>query len=151
MTGIIGCIQALEAIKVITNSEPSCMFNKLIIFNAFLAILAQKLLLFDAMSPRFSIVKLRGRNPKCDVCGDEPTIKELIDYVLFCQSGPHDKTPNKNILERAEHISPIDFRDLRAKGTEHLLVDVRDSLQFDICSLPNSLRNKKHMYALLTW
>jgi adenylyltransferase/sulfurtransferase len=107
-----------------------------------IAILTQRLLLFDAMSPRFQIVKLRPRNPKCEACGDEPTIKELIDYVLFCSSGPHDKTPNKNILVQEEHIHPIKFHEIRTRGTAHLLVDVRDALQFEICSLPNSLRKE---------
>ena len=103
--GIIGCIQALEAIKIITKS--GCKFKIKSFPNRlqFLAPLTQKLLLFDAMSPRYTIVKLRGRNPKCEICGDEPTIKELIDYVQFSQSGPRDKTPSKNILPEEEHIT----------------------------------------------
>jgi len=45
--------------------------------------LTSRLLLFDALSMEFRVVKLR-RDPKCPLCGDEPTIQELIDYEGFC-------------------------------------------------------------------
>ncbi|HXF37973.1 MAG TPA: molybdopterin-synthase adenylyltransferase MoeB [Actinomycetota bacterium] len=68
LPGIIGSIQAAEAIKLITGvGEP----------------LVGKLLLFDALSMDFTTVKLRW-DADCPVCGKEPTITELIDYELFC-------------------------------------------------------------------
>jgi MoaD family protein len=68
LPGVIGCIQAIEALKLILEiGEP----------------LASRLLLFDALSMEFRIVKLR-RDPKCPLCGDKPTIHELIDYEGFC-------------------------------------------------------------------
>jgi molybdopterin/thiamine biosynthesis adenylyltransferase len=70
LTGIMGSIQATETIKVILGiGEP----------------LINRLLLVDALTMEFRTVKLR-RDPKCPLCGDEPTIKELIDYENFCGS-----------------------------------------------------------------
>lgn len=68
LPGIIGCIQAIETIKLILGIGDS---------------LAGRLLLFDALAMEFREVKLR-RDPECPVCGDNPTITELIDYVEFC-------------------------------------------------------------------
>ncbi len=68
LPGIIGSIQAVETIKLILGlGEP----------------LVNRLLLFDALSMDFRIVRAR-RNPRCPLCGDEPTVKELIDYEAFC-------------------------------------------------------------------
>jgi len=68
LPGIIGSIQAVEAIKLITGiGEP----------------LAGRLLLFDALEMDFTTVKLRW-DPNCPVCGKDPTVTELIDYDAFC-------------------------------------------------------------------
>ena len=68
LTGIMGSIQATEAIKQILGiGEP----------------LVGRLLLVDALTMDFRVVKLR-RDPKCPLCGDDPTITELIDYEGFC-------------------------------------------------------------------
>ena len=68
LTGVIGSIQAIEALKLILEIGDS---------------LSSRLLLFDALSMEFRIVKLR-RDPKCPLCGDDATIHGLIDYVEFC-------------------------------------------------------------------
>ncbi|HEV2126797.1 MAG TPA: molybdopterin-synthase adenylyltransferase MoeB [Chloroflexota bacterium] len=68
LPGIVGSIQALETMKLILGiGEP----------------LIGRLLLFDALSMEFRVLKTR-RNPKCPVCGDNPTITELIDYHEYC-------------------------------------------------------------------
>jgi len=68
LTGIMGSIQATETIKQILEiGEP----------------LVGRLLLVDALTMEFRVVKLR-RDPKCPLCGDDPTITELIDYEGFC-------------------------------------------------------------------
>ena len=68
LPGLVGSIQATETIKLIIGAgEP----------------LAGRLLLIDALDMDFRTVKLR-RNPECPLCGDNPTIHELIDYELFC-------------------------------------------------------------------
>ncbi len=71
LPGIIGSIQAVEAIKLILGQgEP----------------LVNRLLMFDSLAMEFREVRIR-RDPNCPVCGDEPTITELIDYEAFC-GGP---------------------------------------------------------------
>ncbi len=68
LPGIIGSIQAVEAIKLVLGvGEP----------------LVGRLLLFDAMAMDFTTVKLRW-DPECPVCGKHPTVTELIDYEAFC-------------------------------------------------------------------
>lgn len=68
LPGMVGSIQAVETIKLILGSgEP----------------LVGRLLLIDALTMEFRTVKLR-RNPQCPLCGDTPTVKELIDYEVFC-------------------------------------------------------------------
>jgi molybdopterin/thiamine biosynthesis adenylyltransferase len=76
LPGIIGSIQAVEAIKLITGiGEP----------------LVGRLLLFDALAMDFTSVNLRW-DPNCTVCGKTPTVTELIDYDAFCGLRP-DQTP----------------------------------------------------------
>ncbi|MDP6102302.1 MAG: molybdopterin-synthase adenylyltransferase MoeB [Dehalococcoidia bacterium] len=68
LPGMVGSIQAVETMKLILGAgEP----------------LVGRLLLIDALSMEFRTVKLR-RNPQCPLCGDNPTVKELIDYEIFC-------------------------------------------------------------------
>ncbi len=72
ITGIVGSIQATEVFKQILGvGEP----------------LVNRLLLIDALSMEFRTMKIR-RDPKCPLCGDEPTVTELIDYDAFCGSPP---------------------------------------------------------------
>jgi adenylyltransferase/sulfurtransferase len=70
--GIIGTIQALETLKLLTGAGQT---------------LAGRLLLFDGLSMRFDEVRLRS-DLGCAVCGDHPTIKGLIDYEAFCGAPP---------------------------------------------------------------
>jgi molybdopterin/thiamine biosynthesis adenylyltransferase len=72
LPGIIGLIQATETLKLILGQGSS---------------LLSRLLLFDALEMRFRELKLR-RDPQCPVCGEHPTITELIDYEAFCGSEP---------------------------------------------------------------
>jgi molybdopterin/thiamine biosynthesis adenylyltransferase len=72
LTGTIGSIQATEVLKLILGiGEP----------------LVGRLLLVDALSMEFRVVKTR-RNPECPLCGDHPTVTELIDYEVFCGLAP---------------------------------------------------------------
>jgi adenylyltransferase/sulfurtransferase len=68
LTGVMGSIQAIELIKQVLEIGES---------------LVSRLLLFDALSMEFRVVKLR-RDPNCPLCGDNPTITGLIDYEGFC-------------------------------------------------------------------
>jgi adenylyltransferase/sulfurtransferase len=81
LPGIIGSIQAVEAIKLVTGIGES---------------LAGRLLLFDALEMDFTSVNLRW-DPDCPVCGKSPTVTELIDYDAFCG------LPSGGVPSEAEH------------------------------------------------
>jgi adenylyltransferase/sulfurtransferase len=68
LPGVIGCIEAIETVKLILGAGDS---------------LSGRLLLFDALAMEFRMVRIR-RDPECAVCGDHPTVTELIDYDEFC-------------------------------------------------------------------
>ncbi len=68
LTGLVGSIQATEALKLVLGIGES---------------LSSRLILIDALSMSFREVKLK-RNPSCPLCGDNPSITELIDYEVFC-------------------------------------------------------------------
>ncbi|MBI2237336.1 MAG: molybdopterin-synthase adenylyltransferase MoeB [Actinobacteria bacterium] len=77
LPGIVGCIQATEAIKLVTGiGEP----------------LVGRLLIFDALAMEFTAVKVRW-DADCPVCGKEPTVTELIDYDQFCGLAPGQTPP----------------------------------------------------------
>jgi len=77
LPGIIGSVQAVEAIKLVLGvGEP----------------LAGRLLIYDALSNEFTTVKLRW-DPDCPVCGKHPTVTELIDYEAFCGLAPGQAPP----------------------------------------------------------
>jgi adenylyltransferase/sulfurtransferase len=80
LPGIIGCIQATEILKLALGIGETLM---------------NRLLLFDALKMKFSELKLR-RDPQCPICGENPTIKELIDYEMFCGIPAETETPAMN-------------------------------------------------------
>ena len=75
LTGLVGSIQATEALKQFIGIGDS---------------LSSRLLLIDALSMTFREVKLK-RNPSCPLCGDNPTVTELIDYEVFCGFSSHEE------------------------------------------------------------
>jgi adenylyltransferase/sulfurtransferase len=113
LPGIIGSIQALETIKWIIGAGDS---------------LVGRLLLFDALKLRFRELKLR-KDPDCPICGNNPTIHELIDYQAFCGIGAE---PDYSGLE----ISVEDFRKERdTKGDNLVLIDVREPHEWEIAHI----------------
>jgi len=114
--GIIGSIQALEVIKLVVGcGDP----------------LVGRLLLFDALVPSFRELRLR-KDPDCPVCSDRPTVRELIDYELFCSAG---EEPDRQQLE----ITAADLSARLAQAAPPLLVDVREPYEVQICSIAGSL------------
>ena len=111
----------MEVIKIILNHDQ---------------VLAGKLLLYDGSACSFRTIKLRGRRKVCDVCGESPTIKELIDYELFCGMAATDKDSGLNLLDVSERITVEEFSKL---NQNHLLIDVRSANEFEICQLNNSI------------
>jgi sulfur-carrier protein adenylyltransferase/sulfurtransferase len=117
LPGIIGAIQANEAIKIILGA-PDIMVNRL--------------LLFDAWRMRFRELKLR-KNPDCPVCGVNPTIKELIDYEEFC--GITQQPETKPTMEE---ITAIELKQRLDKGDDLQIIDVREPHEYEIGQIPNS-------------
>ncbi|KAF8414141.1 hypothetical protein HHK36_002140 [Tetracentron sinense] len=126
--GVIGCLQALEAIKIASAAgEP----------------LSGRMLLFDALSARIRVVKLRGRSLQCEACGENAAFtKQLFrefDYEKFTES-PLSASPLKlNLLPRSARISSKEYKEKVVNGEAHVLVDVRPEHHFKIVSLPKSL------------
>jgi adenylyltransferase/sulfurtransferase len=120
LPGVIGTIQATEAIKLLTGiGEP----------------LIGRLMLYDALSMRFREMKLR-RNPECPVCGEHPTIHELIDYDTFCGITPQ-------VLHGADvgadyEITPLELVELLQATERPYLLDVRNPYEVEIASIPGT-------------
>lgn len=114
LPGLIGTMQALEAIKLITGiGQP----------------LLGKLLHVDTLSMRFRTLTLR-RDPDCPVCGDSPTITEPIDYEGFCGvSQPLMNAPEMPAMTVQE------LKELRDAGDDHFLLDVREPHEQAICCI----------------
>jgi sulfur-carrier protein adenylyltransferase/sulfurtransferase len=86
LPGIVGSIQAVEAIKLVLGKGDS---------------LVGRLLLFDALTMEFTTVRLRW-DPDCPVCGKHPTVTELIDYEAFCGLAPGQAPPEAERTPAAE-------------------------------------------------
>ncbi len=123
LPGILGTIQATEVIKLILGiGQP----------------LIGRLLLFDALDMTTHTVKLR-KNPDCPVCGERPTIHELIDYEQFCgvQIGRGEELAEE--LGPQWEITPIELRRWMDRDGQHLVViDVREPHEWDICRIPGT-------------
>ncbi|KAH0987247.1 hypothetical protein GBA52_014424 [Prunus armeniaca] len=126
--GVIGCLQALEAIKIASEIGEA---------------LSERMLLFDALSGRIRIVKIRGRSLQCVACGENaPFSKQQFqefDYEKFTQS-PLTPLPLKlKLLQAASRINSKEYKEKLVSGEAHVLIDVRPEHHFKIVSLPNSL------------
>lgn len=123
--GIIGSFQALEAIKIITNSGN---------------VLSQAMLVFDGLRQTNLKAKLRGRQASCVVCGDQPSLTQLIDYVEFCGAAAADKDSSIDVLRPQQRITVTDYKHMLAGGSSpHVLLDVRQPVELSICALPEAL------------
>ncbi len=113
LPGIIGCIQATEILKLAIGKGTS---------------LVGRLVLFDALGMKFKELKLR-RDPACPICGDHPTIKELIDYEMFCGILPEPAEPagNPDEVTVQDMKKALDNPSLNIK-----VVDVREPDEYEI-------------------
>ena len=120
LPGIIGSLQALETIKlVIGEGEP----------------LIGRLLLFDALAMEWRSLRLR-KNPDCPVCGPEPTVTELIDYLEFCGVSEYEEGAGAaGGSEEVPEISPVELRDRLESGDRLRIVDVRQEHEWEIVNL----------------
>ncbi|XP_065065078.1 adenylyltransferase and sulfurtransferase MOCS3-like [Rhopilema esculentum] len=123
VTGFIGSLQALEAIKMLAGVGASY---------------SRRLLMFDGLSGDIRTIKLRAKKEDCPVCGKEPTIKELEDYELFCGCSATDKTRSLDLLTPEERISAQGYKKVLDGGANHILIDVRPQNEFSICAFKNA-------------
>jgi adenylyltransferase/sulfurtransferase len=120
LPGVVGTIQATEAVKlIIGKGDP----------------LIGRLLLFDALKMKFKELKLR-KDPKCPLCGTNRTVTELIDYEQFCGVGP--------VQKGSVHVEEIDVEELseaieagKIPGEIDLL-DIREPFEAKIAQIPHS-------------
>src|SRR5689334_1962577 len=120
LPGLVGLIQATEAIKLILGTGDS---------------LAGRLLLVDALGMKFRELKLR-KNPDCVVCGKNPSVTKLIDYEEFCGLRGQEKPVNQT------GVPEISVEELKKKldAKEDLFIlDVREPHEYKICNLNGTL------------
>jgi len=118
LPGIIGLIQATEAVKLILGiGEP----------------LKGRLLLYDALGMRFRELRLR-RDRNCPVCGEHPTVTKLIDYQEFCGLRPATNQP----APAEGVIDPIEVKQKQDRGDNFVLIDVREPYEYQIAKIPGA-------------
>ena len=118
LPGVIGVMQALEAIKLILGiGKP----------------LVGRLIHFDALAFKFREFKLR-KDPKCPVCGEQPSITAPVDYERFCGISP--ATTAAGAVEGTLSVAALK-RKLDA-AEPFLLLDVREPFEWDICHIPGA-------------
>ncbi len=119
LPGIIGVIQATEAVKIIIGKgEP----------------LIGRLLHYDALAMSFKTFKVR-RNANCPICGENPTIKTLIDYDQFC--GVRGVEAPVAVASNGD-ITVDELKQRLDRGERVFILDVRNAPEFAICRLPES-------------
>jgi len=118
LPGVIGSIQATETIKLLLGSGDS---------------LIGRLLLYDALEMSFRELRLR-KDPTCPICGEHPSIHELIDYEQFCGTAPAHVAAGAEPLE----ISVKELAEWRSRGEDLLLVDVREPFELQLARFPDA-------------
>lgn len=120
LPGIVGSIQANETIKLILGGgEP----------------LINRLVLFDAWTMRFRELKLR-KDPRCPVCGENPAIRELIDYEEFC--GLKAPSNGNGAGHDYEEITASELKRRIDNNDRLQIIDVREPHEYEIVKLPNT-------------
>jgi molybdopterin/thiamine biosynthesis adenylyltransferase/rhodanese-related sulfurtransferase len=119
--GTIGSAQATEGVKLITGiGEP----------------MIGRLGLYDALEQRWMQVKV-NKDPDCPVCGEDPTVTELIDYEAFCGVPAHDREE----LEQAGDVEilPTEYAEDWAQREDVVLIDVREPHEYEISRIEGSV------------
>jgi adenylyltransferase/sulfurtransferase len=118
LPGIMGAIQANETIKIALGAQD---------------ILVNRLLLFDAWAMKFREFKLR-KDPLCPVCGENPSIKELIDYEQFCGMKPAQPVEETKL----EEITATELKARLDRGDDIQIIDVREPNEYEIAKIPGT-------------
>ena len=119
LPGLVGVIQATEAIKLILGSGDA---------------LIGRLLLIDALGMKFRELKLR-KNPDCPACGKNPTITKLIDYQEFC--GIRGEEVEAEVTSSEMRVEELKQR--LDRGDDLYILDVREPHEYQICNIKGHL------------
>ena len=111
LPGILGSMQALEVIKVITGVGE---------------VLSGRFFSFDALNFESRTFNIR-RNPNNPLNGANPTIKELIDYEQFCGV--------KAVEKRIKEINALELNEWQQRGEDFQIIDVREPYEYEICNI----------------
>jgi len=114
LPGIMGSVQAVEALKLILGEGQA---------------LIGRLLLFSATDMIFNELRFK-KNTECPACGVKPTVTSLIDYEEFC--GVRKAPP------LVKEVSPTELKQLMDGGSRLLLLDVREPYEYDLCRIEGS-------------
>lgn len=125
LPGIIGSLQALEAIKLIISKGDS---------------LVGRLLLFDALKLKFEELNFH-KDPNCPICGKNPTIHQLIDYELFCGISPSIERSNI----KTDEITVEELHARMKNSKDIFMLDVREANEYEICNLGGYLIPLKNL------
>ena len=118
LPGVIGTIQATEVVKLIIGAgEP----------------LINRFMIYDALQMRFRELKLK-KDPECPVCGENPTVRELIDYKQFCGVTPRPATAT----EEAGDATVEQLKARLDRQDSVFVLDVREPQEYQICRIPGS-------------
>jgi sulfur-carrier protein adenylyltransferase/sulfurtransferase len=121
LPGIIGVIQATEAIKLLLGAgEP----------------LVGRFLIYDALRMRFRELKLR-KDPDCPVCGESPTVTALIDYEQFC--GVRPETQGDGGTDVAPEMTVSELKERMDAGEPMVILDVRETQEYQINRIDGSV------------
>jgi adenylyltransferase/sulfurtransferase len=128
----IGSIQVTEAIKVITGiGDP----------------LVGSLIVYDALEMSYRKIKVR-KDPNCAVCGENPTVTELIDYELFCGSVSPEAVDA--IVDSTISVKQLDeMLKARERGEkDFVLIDVREPNEYEIVKIPGAVLIPKNEFLM---
>ena len=118
LPGLVGLVQATEVIKLILEKGNS---------------LVGRLLLFDALGMKLRELKLK-KDPECPVCGENATIKALIDYEEFCGIGPEVEESPTGIDE----VTAKELKEELDQGQDPYILDVRNPVEYEISRIEGS-------------
>ena len=136
VVGVMGVLMAVETIKIIVRLQRLPRTDAI----------SPSLLLYSAFNyPPFRSVRLRGKRPACPSCSTSPTITRQsllsgsLDHIAFCGIAS-----DPNILPNTDRISATEYSKIHHEARQgqvqaHILIDVREKPQFDICHLQHSL------------
>jgi sulfur-carrier protein adenylyltransferase/sulfurtransferase len=121
LCGIIGASQGIEGIKLIAGiGDP----------------MIGRLGLYDGLEQRWMYVKVE-KNPDCPVCGDNPTVTELIDYEAFCGMPAHDREEHVDADDL--EILPTEYAEDYSQRPDVILIDVREPHEYEINRIEGSI------------